>query len=221
MTKANSISRNWTSSAAAGVRSVGPDGARKETIFDIQQAQRRGDLRGCASRLAVMFNVARGQGVPAAPVGQQPPVSAQPASEPPAPVADTHSGGASPGNSAIEALSKLLGGPEKWTSPEGLSSALEMLLLTGVISLAPAILMMTTCFVRIVVVLGLLRQALGTQQLAAEPGDHVARAVHDAAGDVAGLEAGVYTTPSSRTRHREIIAGRGLGRRASSRCGGS
>jgi flagellar biosynthetic protein FliP len=39
-----------------------------------------------------------------------------------------------------------------------------MLLLT-VISLAPAILLMTTCFVRIVVVLGLLRQALGTQQL--------------------------------------------------------
>jgi flagellar biosynthetic protein FliP len=39
-----------------------------------------------------------------------------------------------------------------------------MVLLT-VISLAPAVLLMTTCFVRIVVVLGLLRQALGTQQL--------------------------------------------------------
>jgi flagellar biosynthetic protein FliP len=39
-----------------------------------------------------------------------------------------------------------------------------MLLLT-VLSLAPAILLMTTSFVRIVVVLGLLRQALGTQQL--------------------------------------------------------
>jgi len=34
-----------------------------------------------------------------------------------------------------------------------------------VISLAPAILMMTTSFIRIVVVLGLLRQAIGTQQL--------------------------------------------------------
>jgi flagellar biosynthetic protein FliP len=34
-----------------------------------------------------------------------------------------------------------------------------------VLSLAPAILLMTTCFVRIIVVLGLLRQALGTQQL--------------------------------------------------------
>jgi flagellar biosynthesis protein FliP len=58
-----------------------------------------------------------------------------------------------------------LGSPERWTSPEGLTSALEMMLLLTVISLAPAILMMTTCFVRIVVVLGLLRQALGTQQL--------------------------------------------------------
>lgn len=34
-----------------------------------------------------------------------------------------------------------------------------------VISLAPAILLMTTCYVRIIVVLGLLRQALGTGQL--------------------------------------------------------
>ncbi len=52
-----------------------------------------------------------------------------------------------------------------WTSPEGLSSTLQVLLLMTVISLAPAVLMMTTCFVRIIVVLGLLRQALGTQQL--------------------------------------------------------
>ena len=34
-----------------------------------------------------------------------------------------------------------------------------------VLSLAPAVLLMTTCFVRIVVVLSLLRQAVGTQQL--------------------------------------------------------
>ena len=39
-----------------------------------------------------------------------------------------------------------------------------MLLLT-VLSLAPAILLMTTCFVRVAVVLSMLRQALGTQQL--------------------------------------------------------
>jgi len=59
----------------------------------------------------------------------------------------------------------LAGGPESWTSPEGLSSAIQIMLLLTVISLAPAVLLMTTCFVRFVVVLGLLRQALGTQQL--------------------------------------------------------
>ena len=57
------------------------------------------------------------------------------------------------------------GGPEKWTSPEGLTSALQIMLVLTILSLAPALLLMTTCFVRIIVVLGLLRQALGTQQL--------------------------------------------------------
>ncbi|MBN1852908.1 MAG: flagellar type III secretion system pore protein FliP [Pirellulales bacterium] len=57
------------------------------------------------------------------------------------------------------------GGPEQWTSAEGLSSAIQVMLLLTVLSLAPAILLMTTCFIRVIVVLGLLRQALGTQQL--------------------------------------------------------
>ncbi len=59
----------------------------------------------------------------------------------------------------------LLSGPDKWTSREGLSSSLQILLLLTVLSLAPAILLMTTCYVRIIVVMGLLRQALGTGQL--------------------------------------------------------
>jgi flagellar biosynthetic protein FliP len=59
----------------------------------------------------------------------------------------------------------LSAGPEHWASPEGLTSALQVMLLLTVISLAPAVLLMTTCFVRIIVVLSLLRQALGTQQL--------------------------------------------------------
>ncbi len=58
-----------------------------------------------------------------------------------------------------------LGGPQQWTSPQGLASTLQILLLLTVVSLAPAILLMTTSFVRIIVVLGLLRQAIGTQQL--------------------------------------------------------
>lgn len=59
----------------------------------------------------------------------------------------------------------LSGGPEQWTSPEGLGPTLQVMLLLTVLSMAPAVLLMTTSFVRIVVVLGLLRQALGTQQL--------------------------------------------------------
>jgi flagellar biosynthetic protein FliP len=62
-------------------------------------------------------------------------------------------------------LPQNIGGPAEWTSPQGLASTLQVMLLLTVVSLAPAILLMTTSFVRIVVVLGLLRQALGTQQL--------------------------------------------------------
>jgi flagellar biosynthesis protein FliP len=62
-------------------------------------------------------------------------------------------------------LPKGMGGPAEWTSPQGLASTLQVMLLLTVVSLAPAILLMTTGFVRIIVVLGLLRQALGTQQL--------------------------------------------------------
>jgi flagellar biosynthetic protein FliP len=58
-----------------------------------------------------------------------------------------------------------LGGPQQWSSPEGISSTLQVMLLLTVVSLAPAILLMTTSFVRILIVMGLLRQALGTQQL--------------------------------------------------------
>ena len=66
---------------------------------------------------------------------------------------------------SIELPQAVSAGPEKWTSPEGLSSAIQVMLLLTVLSLAPAILLMTTCFVRVVVVLSLLRQAVGTQQL--------------------------------------------------------
>lgn len=55
--------------------------------------------------------------------------------------------------------------PEQMLSPNGLSSTLKVVLLMTVLSLAPSIMIMTTCFIRFVIVLGLLRQALGTQQL--------------------------------------------------------
>jgi flagellar biosynthetic protein FliP len=46
-----------------------------------------------------------------------------------------------------------------------LSTALNIMLLLTVMSLAPAVLILCTCFTRMVIVLGLLRQALGTQNL--------------------------------------------------------
>jgi flagellar biosynthetic protein FliP len=54
---------------------------------------------------------------------------------------------------------------DQFVSPQGLSSSLNVWLVVTVLSLAPAILMMSTCFVRFIVVLSLLRQALGTQNL--------------------------------------------------------
>ncbi|WP_298863376.1 flagellar type III secretion system pore protein FliP [uncultured Gimesia sp.] len=54
---------------------------------------------------------------------------------------------------------------EQMTSPQGLTSTLKIFLLLTVLSLAPSVLIMTTCFIRFVIVFGLLRQALGTQQL--------------------------------------------------------
>lgn len=48
---------------------------------------------------------------------------------------------------------------------ETFSSAIQLLALLTVLSLAPAIIIMMTSFTRIVIVLSLLRQALGTQQL--------------------------------------------------------
>ena len=71
----------------------------------------------------------------------------------------------SPVTVPVETLDMIAGGPEKWTSPESLASSLQVLLLLTVLSLAPAILLMTTCYVRIIIVLGLLRQAIGLQSL--------------------------------------------------------
>src|SRR5215211_5219356 len=51
------------------------------------------------------------------------------------------------------------------TKRENLSSALQLIILLTVLSLAPAILIMMTSFTRIVIVMSLLRQALGTNQL--------------------------------------------------------
>ena len=76
---------------------------------------------------------------------------------------------AAPGNanatsSIASSLSPSLAGMDL-TKRENVSAAMQLLILLTVLSLAPAILILMTSFTRIVIVLSLLRQALGTQQL--------------------------------------------------------
>lgn len=60
-----------------------------------------------------------------------------------------------------EALTQqLLGGPDVWLSPKGLTSSLQVVGLLTILSVAPAILLMTTCYVRVIVVFGLLKLSL-------------------------------------------------------------
>ncbi len=65
-------------------------------------------------------------------------------------------------------LPNLLDPDKKIETPQDrgeLTAALEILILLTVLTLAPALLMMTTAFTRIVIVLSFLRRALATQQL--------------------------------------------------------
>ena len=54
---------------------------------------------------------------------------------------------------------------EQLISREGAGSSVKIAILLAALSLAPALILMTTCYVRVVVVLTLLRQAFGAQQL--------------------------------------------------------
>lgn len=51
---------------------------------------------------------------------------------------------------------------EPTRSPGGLSTAINIMVVLTVVSLAPSIMLMTTCFTRIIIVLGLLKQGMGT-----------------------------------------------------------
>ncbi|UCG33023.1 MAG: flagellar type III secretion system pore protein FliP [Phycisphaerales bacterium] len=51
------------------------------------------------------------------------------------------------------------------TDREGISATLKIFVIMTVLALAPSIVVMTTCFTRIIVVLGFMRQAVGTSNL--------------------------------------------------------
>jgi flagellar biosynthetic protein FliP len=65
---------------------------------------------------------------------------------------------------AVSPLAQPMGLPDL-SKKETFSSAMQIIILLTVLSLAPAILIMMTSFTRIIIVLSLLRQALGTAQL--------------------------------------------------------
>ena len=68
--------------------------------------------------------------------------------------------------SSVEALSlpSIQLGVDDVEEPEKVSSALQILFMLTILTLAPSILILTTSFARIVIVLSFLRQAMGTQQ---------------------------------------------------------
>ena len=77
----------------------------------------------------------------------------------------TYAGSQSPGNNAAGFTDFFSNQSEQLTSPTGIQSSIKVALLLATLSLAPAIILMTTCYIRVIVVLSLLRQAFGGQQL--------------------------------------------------------
>jgi len=76
----------------------------------------------------------------------------------PAPLAAAQDAGAA----GAPSITLELRGPD---GPQEVSSALEMLALLSLVTIAPSILLMATCFTRVVVVLAFLRQAIGLQHM--------------------------------------------------------
>ncbi len=78
-------------------------------------------------------------------------------------VADVAPAASGPAAASVPSLSA--GGWQSLLGSVGLDALIPSALMFGVVSLAPAVLLMTTCFVRMSVVLSLLRQGLGAPQI--------------------------------------------------------
>jgi len=70
-----------------------------------------------------------------------------------------------PGVSCAVGLPTLTIGVEEAATPAQVSTGLQVLFLLTILSVAPAILLMMTCFTRIIIVFGFVRQAMGTQNM--------------------------------------------------------
>jgi flagellar biosynthesis protein FliP len=69
------------------------------------------------------------------------------------------------GTASAQTLPRITVGVDKANSPQDISVTLQILLFMTVLTLAPAIIIMVTSFIRIVVVFAFLRQAIGTNQM--------------------------------------------------------
>ena len=74
---------------------------------------------------------------------------------------------ATPGGTdmSLEDPVQIMPGLEFLRSPDGLVSTLQILVLLTFITLSPSLMIMTTSYIRVMVVLAILRQAIGTNQL--------------------------------------------------------
>lgn len=70
-----------------------------------------------------------------------------------------------PAGAQAQTLPKVTLQVEKGSDSKGLSTTLQIVLLLTVLALAPSILVMMTSFIRIIIVLSFVRQAIGTNQL--------------------------------------------------------
>ncbi len=69
------------------------------------------------------------------------------------------------GSASAQAIPKISLEVGQSTDPSDLSTTLQIVILLTVLTLAPSIILMMTSFIRMVIVFGFLRQAIGTQQL--------------------------------------------------------
>jgi flagellar biosynthetic protein FliP len=69
------------------------------------------------------------------------------------------------GDMSLRVPPQILPGVDFLRSPDGLVSTLQIMVLLTVITLSPSIMIMTTSYIRVMTVLAILRQAVGTNQL--------------------------------------------------------
>jgi len=151
----------------------------------------RQEARRCAATLLIAVAVWSGASPAAEPPAAEPPAAEPPAAanapaavvaslpatdivpitpEPAAPLAPVAATDQAPEPATDDASPAASLNPARLLEGRSLAALVPSALLFGVATLAPAVLLMTTCFVRISVVLGLVRQGLGAAQV---PGNQV------------------------------------------------